>query len=86
MNNLTTQNLDYIQETYGTLAMRQVKEALTGEYNTNFPGEYLKQSCDCLGYYAYTISEKEAEGLGKQLIATCNHCGKETIVGGSKCC
>ena len=83
--NLTEKNLDYIQEMYGVLAMRQAKEAMTGEYNTNFPSEYLKQSCNCFGYYAYAISEKEVEGLGKQLIAKCNHCGKETIVGGSQC-
>ena len=81
--NLTVENLDYIQKTYGTLAMRQAKEALTGEYNTNFPSEWLKQSCDCFGFYAYSISEKEVEGLDKQLIAKCNHCGKETIMGGT---
>ena len=77
---ITTENLDYIQEVYGTLAMRQAKEAMLGEYNTNFPSEWLKQSCDCFGFHAYSVSEE-----GKQLIAKCNHCGKETIVGGSKC-
>ena len=78
--NLTTKNLNYIQETYGVLAWRQAKEALTGEYNTNFPSEHLKQSCDCFGSYAYSVREEEIKGLGKQLITSCNNCGKEATL------
>ena len=80
MNNLTTNNLDYIQKAYGTLACRQAKEAMLGEYNTNFPSEWLKQSCDCFGSYAYSVSEEATNGLGKWLIAKCNHCGKESHI------
>ena len=76
--NLTAENLDYIQETYGTLAMRQAKEALLGEYNTSFPSEWLKQSCDCFGC-TYSVSEEVVNG-GKVLIAKCNNCGKESHI------